>query len=250
MKQKGKAFKRALKTKDAVRLEADLPLITDTTELITVERAQQLIKRNKCNRPIVWSQVEKFAEDMRQGKWVFHGQGIMLDNSGNILTGQKRLMAVIISQTPQYFRISRGSPPETADYIDRGAPQTARDLATRKTERKHSPTEQSFARAILALRGNIKPKPDDISAVIVEFDDRFATAMQKTRGIRKTKEINMVIAAICVRESYDEEQFATVQLLSKRFVKRLQPIEVVQCWNRGAAFTMAMEKAVDVVKGK
>lgn len=45
---KGRSLKRALETKDAARLlDGDIPLITDTTELITVEKAQELLKKNK-----------------------------------------------------------------------------------------------------------------------------------------------------------------------------------------------------------
>ena len=38
-----KAMRRAAMTKDAIRISGDVPLITDTTELITPELAQEML---------------------------------------------------------------------------------------------------------------------------------------------------------------------------------------------------------------
>ena len=159
---KGKALRKAVKSKDQYRLEG-VPLIQDETVLITPKKAEEILEKNPTNRPVNWNKVRQFEKEMKLGKWKFHAQGIIIDSNGNLLTGQKRLWAVIRCGIPQYFRISKGSPPETAPYIDRGAPQSSRDLASRETERKHSPTEASIVRAILALDGNARPTPDQIA---------------------------------------------------------------------------------------
>ena len=88
---KGKALRKALETKEAYRLTEDIPLIIDTTEWITPETAQEMLKRNKHNRPVNWNKVEEYADIMAGGQWQLHAQGIILDCDGNILTGQKRL---------------------------------------------------------------------------------------------------------------------------------------------------------------
>ena len=170
---KGKALRRALETTDVLRVNADVPLIVTTTELITPTIAKDMLRRNPHNRPINWSKVEEYAETMRVGRWRLHDQGIMLDTADNVLTGQKRLWAVIKAGVNVYMRISRGNPPETAAVIDRGVPQSSRDLAARETGRLHSPTEASLARAILVLRGNLKPSADVIAAVLLGFRGRW-----------------------------------------------------------------------------
>lgn len=248
---KGKALKRAIECKDAHRLVNDnIPLIQDSTELITPEKAQQYLMKNKCNRPINWNKVGEFADLMTKGEWKFHAQGLILDCDGNILTGQKRLWAIVYSGVPQYFRVSRGSPKDSVNFIDRGAPQTSRDLASRKTERKHSPMEQSVARAILAAKGDVKPTHDAIAEAIVDYDKLLGLAIKQTRRVKKTKARYMVMAAIVLSrepEARANKLLAMIELLAGRLDKKLGPVDPEKCWNKGAAFQLAMEKAKEVV---
>lgn len=243
MNLKGKALKRALKTNDVYRL-SDVPLIQDETVFITPVIAEKMLEKNKQNRPINWNKVELFRKDMENGNWKFHAQGIILDDNGNLLTGQKRLWAIIYSGTSQYMRVSKGSPSNTADLIDRGAPQTNRDLASRRTDRKHSPTEASLVRGIFAIGGDTKPSVDEIAAGLVEYDKMLLDAIEKTRGIKKTKEILMIVSAIIATKK--TELYGRVESLGKTLVEGLLPTEVDRCWNRGAAFTLAMQKAWEI----
>jgi hypothetical protein len=114
---KGKALGRAMETKDVIRISGDVPLITDVTELVTPELAEKILKRNKNNRPINWRKVEEYARLMTEGKWKLHSQGIVIDADGNLLTGQKRLWAIIYSGTSVLMRISRGCPSNTASLL-------------------------------------------------------------------------------------------------------------------------------------
>jgi len=249
MKKKGRAVERALETKDAIRLTSDVPLITDVTELITPEVAEKMLNRNKHNRPINWNKVDQFIKVMKEGKWKFHAQGIILDGDGNLLTGQKRLCAIMLSGISLHMRVSRGSPSDTAPLIDRGITQSSRDLGSRGTGRKHSPSEATITRGILALRGNIKPSLDDIANVIIEKDKSLGMAIEQTRRIKKTKPLLMVLAAIC---SYDVPEEIKLHLFGRAVTlsAKLEPILTIpadKCWNRGAAFTLAMKKAQEVV---
>jgi hypothetical protein len=241
---KGKALRRALDSADALRVNANVPLIVTTTELITPEIAKDMLRRNPHNRPINWSKVEEYAETMRAGRWRLHDQGIMLDTADNVLTGQKRLWAVIKAGANVYMRISRGNPPETAAVIDRGVPQSARDLAARETGRLHSPTEASLARAILVLRGNLKPSADVIAAVLLEYTRPMAAALAATRGSRKSRELLMIVAAMLQQHPEEVTQRITaVPILVDQLQAALLPRTAAECWGRGAAFSLAMEQA-------
>lgn len=249
---KGRALRRALQTTDSIRVNSDVPLITDTTELITPALAHEMLQRNKSNRPINWSKVEEYADAMKRGEWRLHGQGIILDVAGNILTGQKRLWAVIYSGCNVYMRVSRGNPPETAHLIDRGTPQTSRDLASRETRRKHSPTEVSVARAICALMGNTKPSTDVLAITLSANADLTALLLAETKGTKKTKSVLMVLGAVCVVASTADavrSLAGRVDRLSETLDQCLAPQTASQCWNRGAAFGLAMDHAQRVVKG-
>jgi hypothetical protein len=246
---KGKALRRALAS-DPIRVNVVIPLITDSTELISPEMAQELLQKNKHNRPVNWNKVEEFSDIMRQGGWKLHGQGIILDGEGNILTGQTRLWAVVYSGVNVYLRISRGNPPDTASVIDRGRPQSSRDLATRKTERRHSPIEASLGRAICFLRSNSKPSTDEVAKVIVEKASILATALKETHRIKKSKAVMMVLAVVCeIAESEEQAKRLTksVDFLSVKLDKELAPHTAEECWGKGTAFSMALEQARKLV---
>ena len=246
---KGKALRRAL-TADPIRVgaEAQVPLITDTTELITPDTAKTMLQHNTNNRPVNWAKVDEYAEIMRNGGWRLHGQGVMLDKDNNVLTGQKRLWAVIRSGVSVYMRISRGNPSDTAVLIDRGTPQSSRDLAARQTGRKHSPTEASIARAICVLQGTFKPSTDDLAMVLAEQADNLAAVVAMTKGGVKTKGTLMILAAAIVhRPGTLEEVVKHTPILVDKLAVGLKPRTPEECWGRGAAFSLALEDAKNLV---
>mgnify|MGYP001618934865 FL=1 len=243
---KGRALRRALATTDAHRINGDVPLIVDSTEWITPERAYDLLLKNKNNRPINWRVVEEYAAVMAAGLWQLTAQGLVLDPDGNILTGQKRLWAVIYSGVKGvHMRVSRGTPSAAANLLDRGAPQSARDLASRATGRRHSPTEASIARAILAATGT--PATTDSTAKTIETHaPTIQSLLAATTRTRKTRAVLMVLAAMCL------ERAGRVGGLDE-YVERLQAALSAhggpdRCWGRAAAFGLAMERAREIVR--
>ena len=62
----------------------------------------------------------------------------------------------------------------------------------------------------------------------------------------------MVLGAICSLDDQDgvSELFGYIEILSGKLEHSLMPVDVVRCWNRGAAFTLAMEKARTVCREK
>jgi hypothetical protein len=246
----GKALRRALATADAVRITGDVPLIVDTTELVTPDKAQDMLHRNKHNRPINWKTVEEYAVKMAKNEWPLHAQGIILDGDGNILTGQKRLWAVVYSGVSVHMRISRGTPASAARLLDRGAPQTARDLATRNTERKHSPLEASLARGLLVLQGTLQPSRDQLADMIVANADRSTLVLAETKGTKKSKAVLMILAALCapaVLPKHIHILAGQTEILADRLEASLQPQGAARCWGRGAAFGLAMENARKII---
>jgi hypothetical protein len=245
---KGKALRRALSTADNLRVNAAVPLITTTTELVTPDTAKAMLTKNNKNRPVNWRKVDEYAELMRTGRWRLHDQGIMLDTEDNILTGQKRLWAVIRSGMNIYMRVSRGNPPDTATVIDRGIPQSSRDLAARETGRKHSPTEVSIIRALLVLNGTLKPSTDDLAVALEQYAPVLVVLLAQMQGMRKTREVLMILAALLDRFGETAaSHLTTVPILVDQLVGRLAPRTATECWGRGAAFSLAMEQARQLV---
>ncbi len=246
---KGKALRRALASADAVRVGTSLPLITDKTELISPMLAQAMLTRNRRNRPIDWKAVERYADLMAAGQWQFHGQGILLDDTENILTGQTRLWAIVYSGTTIPMRVSRGNPPESAQAIDRGRSQSSRDLASRTTERKHSPLEVSIARAVLVLRGQLRPSTDDVAAQILAQNDQVEVILSATVGTKKTRSVLMICGAMVAMCELDSirDLAPGVVVWANQLDAVLAPQTASQCWGKGVAFALAMEHARKIV---
>lgn len=247
---KGKALRRALQTEDAIRLDGKIPLIVDKTELITPEIAQEMLHKNNNNRPINWKKVEEYADLMRKGEWKFHSQGIILDSYGNILTGQKRLWAIIYSGVTIPMRISRGCPSDIVRTIDRGTPQSSKDLAARETKRKHSTTEASLARAMLILSGT-KPNTDLIADMLIKKERHLALLMKETKGTKKTRAILMILAVLCFLIENDfklKSLSKNIEGWAKILDEKLFPSNANKCWGRGVAFILALEQAKKIVE--
>jgi hypothetical protein len=248
---KGRALRRALATSDAHRISGDVPLIVSTTELITPELAYEMLLKNQSNRPINWKKVEEYAAIMAKGEWALHGQGIVLDTDGNILTGQKRLWAVIYSHTSVYMQISRGNPRSVARLLDRGTPQSARDLAARGTGKKHSPTEASIARGVLASLGEMRPSVDRLATTIESNANLVAMLLGRTSGMKKSRAVLMILSAICAEAPVAAvlvELTKQIGPMAEDLELALHPHTATECWGRGTAFGLALEHARRIVR--
>jgi hypothetical protein len=247
---KGKALRRVLRTTQVERLSG-VPSITDVTELITPEVAYEMLLKNKNNRPVNWRTVEEYAKTMKAGGWKLTPQGIVLDADGYVLTGQQRLWAVIYSNASVHIRISRGNQKEIASLLDRQRPQSSRDLATRKTGRKHSPIESSIARAVLVIDGELRPSVDALAKAIEGRSDIVASVLKATEGTKKSRAVLMILAAICWKTS--DSYLASLnagytEKLCGVLESELNPESASTLWGRGAAFRLAMDRARIIVE--
>lgn len=97
-------------------------------EIIDPAFAKQLLERNTKNRPVSAGTVERYASDMKAGRWNNNGQGISLTPEGELLDGQHRCHAVILSQTPTAMLVVRGVPAETFATMDSGKARSLGDV--------------------------------------------------------------------------------------------------------------------------
>ena len=105
-------------------------MIESRVETITPEIATQYLARNIKNRSIRKQEVEAYAREIRRGTFVLTHQGIAFDDSGNLIDGQHRLMAIAMAGTPVQMMVSRGVVPSALTVVDRGASRTMRDVIT------------------------------------------------------------------------------------------------------------------------
>lgn len=62
---------------------------------ITPDFAQHLLLVNDGNRPISWLTVDRYANDMKKGRWRLNGEAIVISDDGRLNTGQHRALACL-----------------------------------------------------------------------------------------------------------------------------------------------------------
>ena len=98
-------------------------------EVITPEYAKQLLEQNPRNRKLSPALVERYALDMREGRWnEGNGQTVVIDRNGNLLDGQHRMGGVVRADVPVSFIVVRNVDPAGFSTIDTGKPRTLDDL--------------------------------------------------------------------------------------------------------------------------
>lgn len=101
-------------------------MISNRLEWITPQKAREYLGRNTNNRPIRRAVVEAYARDMAAGNWRVTHQGIAFSESGELVDGQHRLMAVIRAGVNVQMVVTRGVEDAAKVVIDQNA---ARSLA-------------------------------------------------------------------------------------------------------------------------
>jgi hypothetical protein len=91
------------------------------TKVMTVtpkEAREWLDTKNSNNRPISENAVEKYSQEMRQGRWRLNGQSIGFNKSGQLINGQHRLLACVRSNTSFETVVVYGADNDVFDTID------------------------------------------------------------------------------------------------------------------------------------
>jgi len=99
----------------------------DLAVLVTPAMAREWLERDTFNnRPINQARVNRYAQDMARGDWLFNGEPLLV-NGNNILDGQHRLWAVVESGVSVRFAVIDGVPEDSFLTIDTGAKRTVSD---------------------------------------------------------------------------------------------------------------------------
>lgn len=112
-----------------------------------------LKRRNKGNRHISPDVVKRYAEAMREGRWIVTHQGMAFDANGNLVDGQHRLSACVESQTTIEVMVTTGVPRETFAVMDTGRRRHASQLI----DVRHRTTVAAAARIISYISGMLPP---------------------------------------------------------------------------------------------
>lgn len=258
-KMKGKAFKRAFETKDSYRYEGDIPLLHSKLEFVTPEMAERYISLNGDNRPVNWKKVNELAKVIKANKYKITGQGIIFDENGRLLTGQKRLLAIKLAQRGVWLYVTRGNPRESREVIDRIETLSASDIAAMRTSRKENPfkvVEKQIARGLCYLMG-VKPTLDNMANILTSNSENTIVIADAMEHIKKEKQVLFILCAICYLSKNKDE---IVKLLSKtpmfadkliqKVLPKIAPEPFEKCWGKGLIFKNTLQTAVEIVNSE
>lgn len=110
----------------AFRKEAD-PTV-GIRMLVTPEIATDWLETRGDNRKVMQTVIDQYAQDMKEGRWVFNGAPIQFDEHGKLLNGQHRLWAIIESGCSIEAVVQWGIPRISQATIDAGAKWMAKDV--------------------------------------------------------------------------------------------------------------------------
>ena len=99
-------------------------------ELITPERAVELLQKNAFNRPLKLKTVRHYMHQMQKKHWTTSGQTISISKEGHLIDGQHRLQAIINTGTTLPFLVAYNVDKESFKNYDNLTPRTAGDALT------------------------------------------------------------------------------------------------------------------------
>lgn len=108
--------------------ETDHDFSSPIIKEVTPDKAEKLLGLNKKNRSLNKRHVEWLSIQMELGYWIFCGQVIGVDRSGNLINLQHTLNALISSGTTQKFICISGIDNRAIDVMDTGKARTAADV--------------------------------------------------------------------------------------------------------------------------
>ena len=101
--------------------------VTTTIVDVTPETAREWLKANTRNRHLRDADVERYARDMREGRWQFTAEPIKFGLSGVLLDGQHRLHAIARAGVTVKALVVFGLEDDAQHVMDTGAKRTVAD---------------------------------------------------------------------------------------------------------------------------
>jgi hypothetical protein len=118
---------------------------------ITPAKAAEYLHKNTNNRPVTQNHVKMLSTAMSAGEWMFNGETIKLSETGVLLDGQHRLLAIIDSNTTQKMAVITNLKDAAFDTLDTGKRRSASDVLAIKGY-AYSVSLSATARVLLRLR--------------------------------------------------------------------------------------------------
>jgi len=95
--------------------------------IITPEIASKFLDYNISNRPMSQRTVDRYIEEMKNGDWEYNGESIKISKDGNVIDGQHRLKAIVLSGITIETELVDNLDPKVSSKIDVGKKRSLSD---------------------------------------------------------------------------------------------------------------------------
>lgn len=161
-------------------------MTTVERKVISPTEAKRLLGNNyERQRKVLKKVVNKYANDMKKGNWNTDSGGmIIISESGKLLDGQHRLMAVIQSGIPIPFWVQEGTDEGAYDMIDSGYARNAANVIGGK----NATCVAALARLGYMLESGIPLQNAYRQVITISKADNIAYARDHYEDLLKTSE--------------------------------------------------------------
>jgi hypothetical protein len=213
-------------------------MITTTFTEVTPEMASKWLERNAVNRTMRKSQVAAYARNMRGGEWGVSHHGIGFNERGELVDGQHRLAAIVLTGVTVRLNVTTGLTVEKAlDLpVDR---QLRRTLGQATGIRK---AEAEICNYIARLLTSGTQTDSDIVRVYEWCGKAIEYLLDACNTSRKTKSCATLRSAVVLR-MMESGNYAELAAQYRRFVL-LADIDTI--WQSVMAFLRQCDSS-DVV---
>lgn len=146
---------------DYMMVETDHGIVTVSLVQLTPDRATELLAKNTNNRNVSKDNIAKLAKYLKDGAFYFNGATVVISDTGTIMDGQHRLLAIEQTGISAPILLVEGVHPDALATIDQGRPRTVSDILTLDgVQMKNMTIANSIARSAVLLgstpgRGNL-----------------------------------------------------------------------------------------------
>lgn len=209
-----------------------------TRRFILPPEAESILSRMTGNRKRRKTYVDTLAADMREGRWVDTHEPIAMSVDGNLIDGQHRLAAVVLSGVGQWFWVAVYDTHQTAIGlpIDCGVRRNTSDLLG--LDRKFAEVASAIYRYGVAWHRE-PVRPANVEYIASTCSTQITSVLECSRGNKRLKASATARAAIAINAIIypdDAEDIYSEYLLW------------TSCQNATWQSVLALNKQIEVVR--
>lgn len=220
-----------------------------SVETITPELATRYLASNIKNRSVRKQEVEAYAREIKRGTFALTHQGIAFDDSGHLIDGQHRLMAIATAGIPVQMVVARGVVPRAFSVIDRGASRTMRDVVSLNVAdggesyamMRNGVMLSAISQLVSCGYRKMKLTPNEVLKLFDAFGSHTAVAFRcgVNKSINRSQVISAAIAAMQCGVSHE-----TIE----KFFKVFNRSDIHNCEGHNAQVVLNWRRQIDDAK--